>query len=91
MRLSPHTARAATNAPFTGRGFDTFLRLHDTCLKTTHIPVGLPPIDAVPVHRFTQARASSYIGYSLVYEFLFLRPHQVSRDERPGGSLPAFA
>jgi len=93
VRLSSHTAQVSPNALSTGRGFDTFQLhcLHDTRLQTTHVPVGLSPVNGVPVYRCMQARASSPCGCSLFYEFLFLRPHQVSRDERPGGSLPAFA
>ena len=45
---------------------------------------------ALAVHWLTQARASSCC-YSLFYEFLFLHLLQLSCDERPGGSLPAFA
>ncbi len=74
--VSPHPAQAWTNALFTGRGFDSLQSCYYTGLKTTHVPVSLLPVDTVPLHRFTQARASSYYGYSLVYELLFLRCHQ---------------
>ena len=44
----------------------------------------------MPVLAVAQARASSN-ATPLFNEFLSLRSLQLSRDERPGGSLPAFA
>jgi hypothetical protein len=67
------------------------LRLDNSHLRTTHVPVGLLSVDTVPGHRATQARASDYFGRSLFYAFLFLRPHQLSRDEKPSENLPVFA
>ena len=39
------------------------LRLHDSSLQTTHVAVGALPIDGVPVNRWTQARAGSFVDY----------------------------
>src|SRR5262249_25867283 len=36
------------------------LRLYDSPLQTTHVAIGLFPIDGMPVHGLTQARASNH-------------------------------
>src|SRR5262249_3808993 len=38
------------------------LCLHDSALQTTHVAVGLFPIDGAPINRWTQARASSFLS-----------------------------
>jgi len=83
--LATFTARGSSrsNAPFTGRAAPEFspMQLHDMCRR---------PHPCRRSRRLTQARASSPLGCSLVYEFLFRCHHQLSRDERPGGSLHPF-
>jgi hypothetical protein len=56
MRLSPHTARASTNAPFTGRGMRTF------SIPSRYFAED----DTRSTFRWiTQARASSYLAAPL--------------------------
>ena len=82
MRLSPHAAQAAqTPLSQDAVGEHLLSNLHDTTLKTTPIPL---------FSGYAGSR-QQLLGCSLFYEFLFQCHHQLSRDERPGGSLPAFA
>src|SRR5947199_1573636 len=65
--------------------------LHDTGLQTTHVTVNLRPVDGMPVLPVAQARASSS-SYSFVQRTpVSALSGELSRDERPGGSLPACA
>jgi hypothetical protein len=89
LRLSPHPAQAAQ----TPLSQDALLQarclgqLHDTPLKTT--PVPLNPAGYAGSRQ--QSVRCSICVCSLFYELLFRCPRQLSRDERPDGSLPAFA
>ena len=85
MRLSPHTAQA-TQTPFSrdAASKHTPQNLHDTTLKTTPVPMNLRSLN-------NAGSRQQLLGCSLFYELLFRCHHQLSRDERPGGSLPAFA
>lgn len=63
-------------------------RLHDTHLQSAHILVGFSPVDRVPVHCLVGG-CTSIICFHLLS--LLSRFGKFSRDERPRGSLPAFA
>jgi len=62
--------------------------LHDTDLKPAHGLMHTPPIDGVPVHEVVGDRTSVVCCHLLCLLNPLVR---CSRDERPDGSLPAFA
>ena len=78
----PARGSSRPNAPLTGRAaivsYGNF-----TILRRRRHPFHLPV-------NYAGSR-QQLLGCSLFYELLFWRHHQLSRDERPGGSLPAFA
>ena len=78
----PARGSSRPNAPLTGRAaivsYGNF-----TILRQRRHPFHLPV-------NYAGSR-QQLLGCSLFYELLFWRHHQLSRDERPGGSLPAFA
>ena len=78
----PARGSSRPNAPLTGRAaivsYGNF-----TILRRRRHPFHLPVNNA--------GSRQQLLGCSLVYELLFRCYHQLSRDERPGGSLPAFA
>src|SRR4029453_14504021 len=69
--------------------------LHDTDLKLAHGLMDAPPIDSVPVQCVVGDRTSIpcrlYGGFSCHLLCLLNQVVRCSRDERPDGSLPAFA
>jgi hypothetical protein len=62
--------------------------LHDTDLKPAHGLMGAPPLDGVPVYDIVGDRTSTVCCHLLC---LLNQLGRCSRDERPDGSLPAFA
>ena len=89
MSLSTQAAQAFPT-PFLGRGFATVLRhLHDTHLEPTNTAVNLPSIDGRPIH--FRVRGCTNRDFRCHLLFLLSRFAKFSREERPEGSLPAFA
>jgi len=89
VNLSTQAAQAFPT-PFLGRGFATVLRrLHDTHLEPTNIMVNLPPVDGWQIHFRVGGCTNGVFRYHLL--FLLSRFAGFSREERPKGSLPAFA
>jgi hypothetical protein len=87
--LSPYTAQAFPT-PLLGRGFATVLRhLHDTHPEPTNIAVNLPSLDGRPIHFRVGGCTNGDFRYHLL--FLLSRFAKFSREERPEGSLRAFA
>src|SRR5215813_6765081 len=87
--LSPYAAQAFPT-PLLGRGFATVLRrLHDTHLQPTDVSVNLPPVDGRPIHFRVGGCTNRIFRCHLL--FLLSRFAGFSREERPEGSLPAFA
>jgi hypothetical protein len=86
VRLSPHTAQAF-RTPNEGRGLCC---LHNTCLEPSHVSVNLSPINGVPVNRPVRGRTSKCC-HRRHLPYLFGWFVRLSCDERPDGSLPAFA
>src|SRR5262245_45356185 len=67
-----------------------FLRcLHDTYLEPTDVLVNLSPVDGLPVHCRVGGCANRIICCHPL--FPLSRFAGLSREERPEGSLPAFA
>src|SRR5215510_529736 len=70
-------------------------RLHDTGLKPTHVLLDAPPVDGVPLQEVVGDRTSnahrSHGWFCRHLLCLLSRLVRCSRDERPDGSLPAFA
>jgi hypothetical protein len=67
-----------------------FLRgLHDTYLESTNVSVNLPPVYSWPVHFRVGGCTNRVFRCHLL--FLLTRFAGFSREERPEGSLPAFA
>ncbi len=64
--------------------------LHDTHLKPAHVLIYLSPINGLPVYLYVKGRTSQ-IFFCCHLLSLFGRFVSFSRDERPVGSLPAFA
>ena len=89
MNLSIQAAQAFPT-PLLGRGFATVLRhLHDTHLEPTNIAVNLPPDNGQPIHFRVGGCTNRIFRCHLL--FLLSRFAGFSREERPEGSLPAFA
>lgn len=61
--------------------------LYDTRLEPIHIPVRCLPIYGVPVHLVVRGRTSNSRCHLLSLPDRFIK---LSRNERPGGSLPTF-
>ena len=88
--MGPLHAAQTFPTPFLGRGFATVLRrLHDTHLEPTNIAVNLPPINGRRTHFRVGGCTNRVFRYHLL--FLLSRFAGFSREERPEGSLPAFA
>src|SRR5215475_3282946 len=64
-------------------------RLHDTYLEPTDVLVNLSPVDGLPVHRRVGGCANGKFRCHPL--FPLSRFAGFSREERPEGSLPAFA
>jgi hypothetical protein len=73
----------------------TLYGLHDTGLEPAHDPIGASPVNGVPVCRVVGDRTSTPCrlrGRCCRHLLCLLsRLLRCSRDERPDGSLPAFA
>jgi hypothetical protein len=64
-------------------------RLDDASLEPTHVLVGTLPVNGMPIHPLAGSCTSSR---SCRYLLCLLSPFaERSRQERPDGSLPAFA
>src|SRR3712207_9034232 len=73
--------------------------LHDTRLESAHIAMNFGPVDGMPARRFVGSCTSSTSVVSVVVgdgswcchlPCLLSRLANLSRAERPGGSLPTF-
>src|SRR5262249_31232176 len=64
-------------------------RLHDTYLEPTDVAVNLPPVDGRPIHFHIGGCANRIFRCHPL--FPLSRFAGFSREERPEGSLPAFA
>src|SRR5215510_16403192 len=64
-------------------------RLHDTYLEPTDVLVNLSPVDGLPVHCRVGGCANRIFRCHPL--FPLSRFAGLSREERPEGSLPAFA
>src|SRR5215813_13058488 len=89
-RMTFTICRSSLSNALLGRGFATVLRrLHDTHLEPTNIAVNLPPVDGRPIHfRVGGCTNRKFCRHLL---FLLSRLAGFSREERPEGSLHAFA
>ena len=92
---SPDSKRLAAKrvGEKTLKGFDLspsslLCRLHDTGLEPTHIGLGCLPIDVMPSLHNVGSCTSLFNRHLLCLLYWFSKR---SRDERPGGSLLAFA